>query len=295
MHLFETLDTSSMIAFLLEITLKGTLVLAAAGLAASLLKSASAAVRHLIWSTTLVLLLVLPVFVAFTPSYDLPVLPSELSQFPVERALSLQTEPSRAVEPVAPVPHITRPDAVAGAAALENALTRSGSVRVERNPTPALRSADLPASTRGFAWDQALFALWIIGASLVATRYFFGWLALRRMERRTIPVADVGLRLLVKRTGAGLGLRRRIRVVWGRQGSMPLTFGWVRPTVLLPEDAREWAPERLILVIQHELAHVKRCDCLVQAIVYIACTLYWFNPLVWLAARSESPGTRNGL
>src|SRR5262249_6898672 len=77
----------------------------------------------------------------------------------------------------------------------------------------------------------------------------------------------------------------RIAFLRSARATMPMAWGIVNPAVLMPADADDWPTDRLRIVLLHELAHVKRRDCLTHMLAQLTCALYWFNPLAWMAAR----------
>jgi hypothetical protein len=72
-------------------------------------------------------------------------------------------------------------------------------------------------------------------------------------------------------------------VVVSSKVAVPLTFGFRRSTIVLPERAKEWAPGELARALRHELEHVRREDWLLQIAARAACAFYWPQPLVWVA------------
>ena len=67
--------------------------------------------------------------------------------------------------------------------------------------------------------------------------------------------------------------------------AVPLTVGWLRPTILLPIEWREWEREKLEAVLAHEGAHVRRRDGLVAALAGVNRCIFWFHPLAWWLER----------
>jgi TonB family protein len=73
--------------------------------------------------------------------------------------------------------------------------------------------------------------------------------------------------------------------------AMPLTWGILRPVIVLPSGATLWTEDRCRIVLSHELAHIARHDWFLQICAEVARCFYWFHPLVWLATarlRQES-------
>ena len=60
----------------------------------------------------------------------------------------------------------------------------------------------------------------------------------------------------------------------------PFVIGFLQPKIYLPCDLGEREQEYIIL---HEQHHIRRLDHIFKALAFLALTIHWFNPLVWVA------------
>ena len=132
---------------------------------------------------------------------------------------------------------------------------------------------------------MVLVTIWAAGLLVVVGRLALGLVAVQWMSRRTVRVVDAPWLPLAVELASELGISRRLTFLESARATMPMAAGIFTPSVLMPEDANRWPLERLRIVLLHELAHVKRRDCLTHVIAQLACALHWFNPLAWMAAR----------
>jgi BlaR1 peptidase M56 len=68
----------------------------------------------------------------------------------------------------------------------------------------------------------------------------------------------------------------------------PVTVGWLRPVVILPEEWQSWPEAKLDAVLTHEREHVRRRDPLVQWLALLNRSIFWFHPLSWWLERKLS-------
>lgn len=73
-------------------------------------------------------------------------------------------------------------------------------------------------------------------------------------------------------------LRENIYLVDGI--SSPFVLGLLHPKIYLPSSLGE---QELPYIVMHEQHHIRRLDHLVKVLAFVALSLHWFNPLVWLA------------
>jgi HEAT repeat protein/beta-lactamase regulating signal transducer with metallopeptidase domain len=256
---------------------KATLLFLAAGLASFLLRRRSAALRHMIWTLALASVLVLPVLSIALPRWQWNLVTVE-SASQLASSYQLPATSSRAPASSSVVAsNIRTPVADRQPPTLHRGT--DSHARVSDSTTP-------PAPPRmPISWSALVLGVWMIGALLIVSRLIAGVVAVQWMSRRTERVTAAPWLAQARSLAAELGISPRIMFLRSRGAAMPMAWGLFQPAVLMPADADAWPAERLRIVLLHELAHVKRHDCLTHMLVQMSCALHWFNPLAWMAAR----------
>lgn len=250
-----------------ELLLKGSLIVALAGLIAARLRRHSAALRHLVWCAALANLALLPVAKVLVPAWDisLPVhMPPAATDRDTSHELDQTVDSSLVAGPVSGLwPANLKSHAL---------LTESSSASVQRAYLPT--GPVMPVN-----------GIWFVGFMVALTPLACAAACLWRLRRTAKPIYDGEAFELLRELHSRMGLRRTIALLQTRGNWVPMTWGVFRPVVLLPEEAMTWAAERLRVVLMHELSHVRRHDCLTQFAAHLVRACYWFHPLVWWAVR----------
>ena len=120
--------------------------------------------------------------------------------------------------------------------------------------------------------------LWLTGVCICAVFFVIAYLRCRREFEMSLPVHhDFSARWLREHP-----LRRRVQLRQSDRIKTPLTYGVLKPVILLPKET-DWNDSRqLSYVLLHEQIHIRRLDSLRKLVMTAALCIHWFNPFVWL-------------
>lgn len=142
-------------------------------------------------------------------------------------------------------------------------------------------SDDLQSPVQSHATSGIAIAM-VAGLTLMLLLWFSSWLYLRRVFRHSTPIEDKEILSLVDFYTRKFALSSTPRVRESPLIATGATVGWIRTTVFLHSDWREWNEEEKAAVIAHELAHVSRHDYLWVVIATWTRILLFFHPVVHL-------------
>lgn len=295
---------TSAVELLFSVTVRASALILLAWGAARLLRGRSAALRHLVWSSAAIGALVLLLAAPFAPriyTTSLPVWQNCTVQIsPVHIELPMCGSEDRALVP-AWAPPSTRGGGVTGtlearsggpessrveARAAESSV--AGAARSDTDGADREQSAAsiLPVALPTWSWSpwSLVIIIWVAGALAVLLMMLLERLSVRRLGGAPRLAGEHELATEARKLARALDLPDRVDLHLSRETVPPLSWGFWRPRILLPASAVDWPEDQRRAVLLHELGHARRRDVFTQTLAAVACAVFWFNPLVWVAA-----------
>ena len=130
------------------------------------------------------------------------------------------------------------------------------------NPTPQqlLALQDLASTNPLQIYLYIGVVLWIVGIGILTTYSMVTYMHLKRRVRMSVKMEE--------------------KVYESDDIADPFILGILRPRIYLPSTLAENARE---YVLKHEKTHLVRRDYLWKPLAFFIATIYWFQPLCWIA------------
>ena len=123
-----------------------------------------------------------------------------------------------------------------------------------------------------------LSVIWLAGLLLCFGFFAVSYIKCYREFRFSLPVEDDILEAWKEKHP----LKRSLSIRQTETIAAPLSYGVIRPVILMPKNT-EWKNiYQLRYVLEHEYVHIRRLDMLTKLIMIAAVCIHWFNPLVWV-------------
>lgn len=255
----------SMWPALADAAVKSAAVLLLTWIVALLFRHSSAARRHLVWTVGLMAILLLPLFTALMPQWRIHF----AQPAPANSAVVIDSS---------------------AASSFEMPLKISAPGFATFQPTKPIHTDSREPSQSLIShvakqWRTLLVVIWLIGAAALLSRTLLGVFSLARLARRSHALTDPAWKDLLADSQEQLRTSAHVTLLTSDQRVMPMTWGILQPRILLPQSAANWPEDQRKIVLLHELAHIRRHDCLFHLMSQLARAAFWFNPLSWVAVR----------
>ena len=141
---------------------------------------------------------------------------------------------------------------------------QSGIPAVNSAVNPILQEALAPAAGASVnptqVWSFLLSRIWLAGMVVLLLYALISWLLLKRRLATATLLED--------------------NIRQSEQVGSPFVLGLFRPVIYLPYHIPE---QDLTYVLTHERTHIRRLDHWWKLLGYVLLSIYWFNPLMWVA------------
>ncbi len=256
----------SWLVLLSEYLIKSSVILSVSILLVVVLRKKSAGLRHLVLSFFLIGLLFLPILSIISTGWETKFLPS------------WQTEDAAVLDADGRTANLDDSSRTSASTSMASELPRP----MEEGQKDFRFSLSMFLKKLKPACKFAAMVLWFFGWMFLSIRMAMGLYGTIRLAREGQVIQDPLWRRLLYRFLRAVSLRRKINLLSHDKVLVPLTWGVVKPIVMMPAESEIWSENQRSAALYHELSHIKRGDYLVMLLARISRAVFWFNPLSWI-------------
>jgi TonB family protein len=153
---------------------------------------------------------------------------------------------------------------------IQNPITVSGT-----NAEPSLASG---LSNLNF-WIGAVSIVLLLAAAVLLFKLVLDFTHLKKMEQdlNFVPLTDDND--LMESLPSASKKYQHTLIAYAENINIPFTYGWLATKIVVPAHLKK-QPSSLAMAVQHELIHIKNRDFLLNNLLVIIKSLFWFHPLI---------------
>lgn len=164
-------------------------------------------------------------------------------------------------------------------------IKKGGESRTETMSPENIAEEKQVQSIQEISESEAYRRIWLAGICITAIFFMKLYLRDRRLLKEAIPLPEElqgRIGTLLNNREALKGKKRKLQMKLSDRLGTPLVYGIVRPVMVLPKAMLRVEKERMTLIVNHELVHIRHRDNLWKLIMLLTVCLHWFNPFVWM-------------
>lgn len=135
--------------------------------------------------------------------------------------------------------------------------------------------------------------VYLLPLGILLLRLFNSATRVFRIGKRASEATGQALQQRIGHLCKKLRIRREVQIKFSNEILSPLSYGLLHPAILLPQNAKNWEHHVIDDVLIHELSHIKRLDWLSMFFAYLVSSLFWINPLLWMALKKLNEEAEN--
>jgi bla regulator protein blaR1 len=136
-------------------------------------------------------------------------------------------------------------------------------------------------------WIPTLVQVWFLGAMLFFVRLATSLADIRALKMQAHQSTDARWEDFLKEKMCSLGLDKKVLLLQSHLVDMPMTFGHLKPIILLPAGLFfQLSPAQIEAIIAHELAHIHRRDYLANLAQSCLEVIFFFHPVFWWISKN---------